>query len=44
MLLSFMEIKELCGEDILFKFNAKDYTVKQIIEILEGRVENGKVL
>ena len=40
----FMEIKELRGEDILFKFNAKDYTVEQIIEILEGRVENGKVL
>ena len=40
----FMEIKELNGEDILFKFNAKDYTVEQIIEILEGRVENDRIL
>lgn len=31
----FMEIKEIFGDNILLKFNAKDYTVAEIIEALE---------
>ena len=31
----FMEIKEIFGENILLKFNAKDYTVDEVIKALE---------
>lgn len=31
-----MEIKEICGENILLKFNAKDYTANEVIEALES--------
>lgn len=31
----FMEIKEIFGDNIILKFNDKDYTVAEIIEALE---------
>ena len=31
----FMEIKEIFGENILLKFNEKDYTVDEVIEALK---------
>ena len=31
----FMEIKEIFGDNILLKFNDKDYTVAEIIEALK---------
>ena len=31
----FMEIKEIFGDNIILKFNDKDYTVAEIIKILE---------
>lgn len=37
----FMEIKEIFGESVILKFNAKDYTVNEIIEALE-KYEQGK--
>ena len=31
----FMEIKETFGDSVLLKFNAKDYTVNEVIKALE---------
>lgn len=38
----FMEIKEICGDSRILKFNDTDYTAAEIMNILE-EYENGKL-